>query len=430
MLKNEIKKMPNSEMEIKVIVSWDDWKKYVDEAVKELSKEVKVAGFRPGKAPKNIVEQQVGTARIMTEAAEKAIKETYSQVLDKEKIEAIGAPQAEILKLAEGNDLEYKITTAVVPEIKFSEWKDKIKEINKKFADKKAEIPEEDINKELEKLANARAKLVTVNREAKNGDNVLVDFKVLKDGVAIEHGTSKNHPLVLGKGVFIPGFEENLVGMKENEEKEFELEFPKDYHEKSLAGQKCNFQVKINLVQEREVPQIDDEFAKSLGKFEKLEDLKKSLREGMEKEKEAQIQEEKRGEYVDVLISAAQMDIPKILITEELQRMVDEFRGQLQGMNLSLEDYLEKMGKKIEDLEKDWQPQAEKRVKAAFALEEIAKLEDIKVEPEKIEESMNQTLQYYKKVADIENKIDLKRLYNYSKGVLTNEEVFKKLEKM
>jgi trigger factor len=428
MTKSEISKLPNSEMEIKVSVPWSEWKKFIDEAVSDLSKDVKIAGFRPGKAPRNIVEQQIGTAKIMTEAAERAIKKTYAEVLEKEKIDAIGAPQAEILKLAEGNDLEYKIKTAVVPEVKLSEWKGKIKKVNGEFKGKKAEVSEDEVKKELEKVAGTRAKLITVTREAKDGDNVMVDFSVLKDGVPIENGTSKNHPLVLGKGVFIPGFEEKLIGMKENEEKEFELEFPKDYHEKSLAGQKATFKVKLQLVQKREVPEINDEFAKSLGKFEKLEDLRKSIREGIEHEKKHQIEDEKRAKYVEELIGSVEIDIPEILKKEEMERMVDEFRYQLQGMGMELESYLERIGKKVEDLEKDWVPQAEKRIKAAFALEEIAKQEEISVSSEKIEENMNQTLQYYKKAGDIENKVDMKRLYNYSKGVLTNEEVFKKLE--
>jgi trigger factor len=430
MVKHEIKKLPESEIEVKVSVSWEDWKKFIDEAVKDLSKDVKIAGFRPGKAPRGMVEQQIGTAKILTEAAERAIKKTYADVLDAEKIDAIGAPQAEILKLAEGNDLEYKITTAVMPQVKLAEWKGKIKKVNEEFKDKKAEVTEVEINKELEKLAGTRAKLVTVRREAKNGDNVMVDFTVKKDGVPIENGTSKNHPLILGKGVFIPGFEDNVIGMKENEEKEFELEFPKDYHEKSLAGQKANFQVKVQLVQEREVPEINDEFAKSLGKFENLEALKKSIREGIEHEKKHQIEDERKSKYVEELIGSTEMDIPHILIHEELDRMVDEFRYQLQGMGMELESYLERIGKKVEDLEKDWHPQAEKRIKAAFALEEIAKQQEINIPSEKVEESMNQTLQYYKNAGDIEKKVDLKRLYNYSKGVLTNEEVFKLLEKL
>ena len=226
MINHEVKKLPKSEIEIKVTVSWDEWKKYLDQAWSELSKDLKFPGFRPGKAPKDMVEKQLGKENILQNGAEKAIQKTYADILDKEKIDAIGVPKAEILKLAQGNELEYKIVTAVIPEVKIKDYKGSMKKINEKFKKEKIEIKDEEIGKEIKKIAESRAKLVTVSREAKNGDNVLVDFRVLRDGVPIENGTSKNHPLILGKGVFIPGFEENLLGMKENEEKKFALKFP------------------------------------------------------------------------------------------------------------------------------------------------------------------------------------------------------------
>jgi trigger factor len=430
MVEKEIKKLPHSEVEIKVSVPWDEWKKYLDQASSELSKDVKIPGFRPGKAPKNMIEQKIGRANILQSAAEKTIQKTYADILAEGKIDAIGAPKAEILKLAEGNELEYKIITAVIPEVKIKPWRDEIKKINKKHKEIKADVKDEDVDKEIKKIAESRAKLVTVNREARNGDSVFIDFSVLRNGVPIENGTSQNHPLILGRGVFIPGFEENLIGMKENEEKEFTLKFPEDYHEKSLAGKTADFKVKVNLVQERDLPEINDEFAASLGKFENLEKFKSSIREGMMKEKEIENKEKKRSEFLEELIKLSEIDLPEVLVHQELHKMLHEFEAQMAQMGTSLEEFLKKMSKTKDDLEKDWKSQAEKRVAAALILEEIAKDQEISVENEKIEEEMNKTLQYYKKEKDLEKNIDTGRLYNYTKGMLMNEKVFEYLEKI
>ena len=426
----QINKLPKSQIEIKSTVTWDEWKKYIDQAVEKLGKDIKVPGFRPGKAPRNIVEQKMGAKAILEEAGGMAIQKDYILILEKEKLDVIGRPQAEFLKIAEGNDLEYKITTDVMPEIKIKNWESGIKKINKQFGKVEIKVTDEEIKKELEQLVNSRVMLVTVNREAKSGDSVILDFHVLRDGVPIENGTSKNHPLVLGKGVFIPGFEENIVGMKENEEKEFELNFPEDYHEKSLTGKTATFKVKVNLVQERQVPEVNDDFAKSLGKFENLEALRKNTSEGMLEEKKQQAKEKRRTDFIEELVKASEIDLSEVLVHEELHKMIHEFSAQIEGMGMKFDDYLAKMKKNIDDLEKEWEPQAEKRVKSALILEELAKIREIEVPSEKVEEEMNKTLQYYNKVKDLDKNIDMARLYNYTKGVLVNEEVFKYLENL
>ncbi|HDH07455.1 MAG TPA: trigger factor, partial [Candidatus Moranbacteria bacterium] len=295
---------------------------------------------------------------------------------------------------------------------------------------KKTEISNEEMDNELKKLANSRVKLVTVNREAKKGDSAEIDFQVSRNNVPIENGSSKNHPLVLGSNAFIPGFEENIIGMKEKEEKEFEIQFPDKYHDKNLAGKPAEFKVKVNLVQERQTPEINDDFAKSLGKFKDLEELKDSVKDGLLKGKEEKQKEQKRTEFIEKLIEAMKVDVPEVLIHSELHKMVEEFGMQLQGMGMDIDGYLEKMKKTREDLEKEWIPQAEKRIKSSMALEKIAKELDIKASSDKIEEEMNKTLQQYKNVKDLEKNVDTARLYNYVKGILTNEEVFRYLERL
>ena len=428
----EIKKLPKSKVEFKIVIAWDNWKNFLDEAVKELSKEVKVQGFRAGKAPKKIVEQKVGKDLILNTAAEKAIRKNYAKEVEKLKLDVIGSPEISIAKLAEGNDLEFIVTTSIMPVISLKNWESEVKKVNAKYAAEKIEVKAEEVDKEIDKLAKSRAKLVTVNREAQKDDAVILDFQVKKEGVVIEGGNAKDHNLVLGSNVFIPGFEEELIGMKEGEEKKFELSFPKEYHEKSLAGKKAQFEVKIKIVQERQIPEIDDDFAKNLGAFENLEDLKANIKKGLTKERKFKTQEDKRGDIMDILIGKVSIegDLPEILVHEEIHKMLHELESQIQQMGMNLNDYLKQMGKTLDDLEKDWEPQAIKRIKAALALEEIIKDKEIEISSEKIEEAMNKTLQYYKNVKDIKDKIDMKRLYDYTKGMLKNEEVFKMLEKM
>lgn len=427
-IKSELKKIPDSQVEIKISVSWDEWKKYIDQAVMDYSKEIKVQGFRAGKAPRNMVEQKVGKGSLLEAAAQKAIQGTFPKVLAEKKVDAIGAPRAEITKLAEGNELEYRITIAVVPEASMRPWKSAIEKINKEYAKKKAEVNTEEVNKELENIAKSRVQHTKVERAAKNGDNVILDFDVKKDGVPIENGASKNHPIILGRGVFIPGFEEQVVGMKSSETKNFELRFPKDYHKMGLAGNLAQFTVTVHEVQERKTPELSDEFARSLGKFKDLDDMRKSVIEGMEEEKKQELKEKKRAEIVDALVENIQVELPKALVHEELHKMINEFGMQLESMRMTIDQYLLQIKKTVDDLEKEWEPQAIKRVKAALALEEIAKEKEIDITNEEVEAEMNKTLAQYKKIKDVEKNIDLGKLYNYVKGTMRNEKVLEMLE--
>ncbi|MFA6183937.1 MAG: trigger factor [Parcubacteria group bacterium] len=428
----EIKKLPKSKIEFKISIPWDNWKVFIDEAINKISKEIKVEGFRPGKAPKKIIEQKVGGDLILSTAAEDAIKKNYPKKIKELNVEAIGSPEINIVKLAREKDLEFMVVTSVMPKVKLNDYKKEIKKINDAFAKEKTEVSEEDILKEITKLAKSRAKLVTVRRSAKKDDSVVIDFEVQVGGVIIEGGVANNHNLILGSNVFIPGFEEEVIGMKEGEKKEFDLKFPKEYHEKNLAGKSAQFKVSMNLVQEREVPEINDDFAGSLGKFKNLEELKDNIREGMKKENEFKRQEKRRGDMVEVLVNKIELEgeFPEILVHEEIHKMIHELESQIQQMGMTLADYIGQLGKSMDDLEKDWEPQAQKRIKAALSLEEIIKKSEIEVSSEKIEEAMNKTLQFYNNEKEIKNKIDMKRLYDYTNGMLKNEEVFVMLEKI
>ena len=426
-----IKHLPKSKVEIELTVAWKEWEKYIAPAVTEISAEFKFPGFRPGKAPRSLVEQKVGKEMILNKAAEKAIGKSYADYITKEKIATIGHPDVTIDKIAESADLVFKAVVAVMPKITVKpEYKAGIKKINAVYAKKPVEIGEDDLNLELDKLVASRVKLITVRRAVKNGDSVEVDFSVSIDGKIIEGGESKNHALIIGKGVFIPGFEENLIGTREGEEKEFALSFPADYFKKDLAGKEANFKVRMNLVQERQLPEINDQFAVSLGAFKNLAELKKNIREGLEHENEHKLKEEKHTKYLDEIVKNVAGEIPDALLADEINRMMQEFSGQIQSAGMTLDDYLLKLNKTKKDLEKEWSGQAEKRVKSALALKEIAKMEEIKIETIEVEAEMNKTVQYYKNVKDFEKNVDMKRLYGYVKGTLENDKVFEIFEKL
>lgn len=427
----EIKKLPKSKIGFEVAVAWEKWKGFIDQAVKEISEEIKIQGFRPGKAPRNLVEQKVGKEAILNNASEKAVQKSYLDFVLSEKLETIGSPKVEIKEIKEGGGLKYAVQVAVMPEVKVkSDYKKSIQKINEDFSKKPNEVKDDEVELELEKLANSRVKLVTVLREARKNDNVEIDFTALQNGVPIENGTSKKHNLILGRGVFIPGFEENLIGMKGGEEKEFELSFPGEYHNKNLAGKPATFKVKLNLVQERQTPEMTDEFAKSLGNFENLEALKKNIREGLLHEQEHKAKDEKRIQYLDSIAKNSEIDLPEVLVQEEIKIMLGEFEQQIQSMGMNIDDYLSKIKKDKKELAKDWEGQAQKRVVSALALKEIAKEETIEAKSDEIEAEINKVLQYYKNVKDLEKNIDMERLYNYSKSNLENEKVFEYLEKL
>jgi trigger factor len=385
-------------------------------------------GFRPGKVPKNMVEQRFGKQAIMVETAEHVVSHSYAKALEQEKVDAIGQPEVTLGKVEEGKEFTYTVVTAVMPEVKVASYRDAVKKVNKEFAKKEAVVDEKDVTAELERLATMRAKLITVSRPAKLGDSVQVDFTVLVDGVVIEGGKSEKHPLVLGKGVFIPGFEEEIVGMKEQEEKSFVLTFPAEYHAKHLAGRQATFEVKLQVVQEREIPVLDDAFAQSLGKFETLDAVKENLHTGMLEEKKEQKKQDHRTAILDALVAQATIEYPQILIEQELRKMTHDFEAQLQQMGLSFDAYLEQMKKTKEEIEKEWLPQAKKRLAANLVVEHLAEEESIAVDSAEVEVEMNKALQYYKNVKDIEKNLDMERLYTAVAGQMKNEKVMAWLE--
>jgi len=290
-------------------------------------------------------------------------------------------------------------------------------------------IDEKEIGKALDYLQNSRAKIITVNKPAKLGNRIEIDFEIRLAGVKIENGISKNHPLILGKSHFVPGFEKELEGMSAGQEKEFSLKIPVDWPDKTIADKQLDFKVKMNLVQERELPEINDDFAKSLGNLESLSALKNSIKDGLMQEKETREKERIRIELIEKIADESKMEIPENLIIEELEVMVSELKTSINELGLDFEKYLSETKTTIDEFKKRWRQQAEKRIRVDLCLRAIAKKEQIDVSDEEITERINQDLKYYGSAEQAKKDIDLKKLEEYTKNVLLNEKVFALLER-
>lgn len=424
-VKIEKESLSGSKIKLEMKLSAEGFDKIVKKVANEIAKNTKIDGFREGKAPFNLIKKTVGEDKLLQESAEEAVKQYYVDYVVDNKLEVIGQPELKFKKMAFDNDLEVEIEVAILPEVVLDKnWKEQVSKINKKFAKKEVKVKKEEVQKELEFLAKQRAKISTVSRSAEKGDQVQVDFEAYKDKVVLEGGSAKDHTLIIGEGRFIPGFEDNLIGMKAPEVKEFELAFPKDYHAKHLAGQKVTFKVTMKNVQQREVPELNDEFAKGIGKFKDLKEIENNIEEGLKKEKENKIKQEQHLEVLDKLIEKVKIEISKILIQNEIEKMNMELENQLSQMGLTKDVYLQQVGSSSEKLEAQWkEKEAPKRVKAALILREISV--DNKIEPQnkEVQDRVNQVMQHYQTMGQgkIDENIDINRIYANIKSEMTNE---------
>lgn len=428
-MKVNITDFPQSEVEILFELDPIEWGEFINEARKELSNNLKIDGFRPGHAPKDVVEREIGWGKILERAADLAVKKTYINFITEKKIEAIGQPEIQVLKIAADNPFEFKVKVAVLPQVKLGDWRAVAKAAQKEKP-KEINVEEKEINEALGWLQKSRTKYTTVSRAAKMGDRVEIDFVAKKNGQTIEGGISKNHPIILGEGHFVPGFEDNLLALKENDEKKFNLVFPGDFQNKDLADQQIDFEVKMILVQEAQTPELGDDFAKSLGAFTNLAALEKSIQEGLVKEKRLKAKDAWRAKVLENIAGKSEIDLPPILIDWELTKMLEELKENITQMGLDFDIYLKNIKKTTEELKKEWRPRAQERVRAALILQEIAKNEMVDVSTQEIDNEINKILLNYPDAESVKKQIDIERLKEYTKGRLKNEKVFELLESL
>lgn len=430
-----LSRLPKSEVEITVTLPFSEFEPYLSRAAALISEEVEIEGFRKGKAPYDIVKNRVGEHAIYERAAELAVRKTYPAIIAELKTEnrkpktsfiPIGRPQVEIAKLAPGNELAYRAKVATLPAVALPDVAAIARRVR---ADKKPQaVGEDEIRKAIEWLRESRTQLVTVDRPAQEGDRVEVDFAIRHAGVKVAGGDSKNHPLVIGQKKFIPGFEEGLIGMQAGGKKDFALITPENWHEKSFAGKRLDITAEMRLVQERRLPDRSDEFAKGIGNFDSFAGLEASVREGLAAEKEEKETQRIRSMMVEEIARQAALEVPDVLIEAELDKMIEELRRGITDLGMQWDDYLVHIKKNREDLRREWREEAERRVRLALTLREIAAEKRIEPSEEEAAERENRILAQFKTAAQAEKAIDPAELREYTKGVLRNEKVFEWLE--
>ncbi len=421
----EIKNLENSKKELTVKLDESEVSPYLDKASFKLSKGLKIPGFRPGRVPFRILKEKIDQMKIYEEAAKILIPEFYVKALRAKKVEAIGRPQIGITRLVPGEGMNFKALTDVLPEVTLSAYK-KIR-----VKREKVKVEKRDVDEELKNLQKKRAKFITKDRAAKKGDRVEIDFESFLGKVPLEGGKSQNHPLIIGESHFVKGFDEKLVGLKAGGEKEFALVFPQGHARKNLAGKKVNFKVKMKVVQERVLDEINDEFARNLGNFKDLEDLKKSLFEGILEERERQSKEKARLKLINLVVKEAEFShIPDSLIEAELDKIVGEFKANLAGFGVDFKNYLQKIGKDELKFKEEMRPEAVKRIKQGLVLRKIAQKEGIEVTEKEVIAKINEILKRYASKEEVEKKIDLNQFKEYIRSILLNQKTVDFLENL
>ncbi len=416
----KIKKLPKSEVEITVTVPEEIIEQATKKACDDISKEVKVKGFRPGHVPHHVLEQYVSKEYINAHAQERAIQKSYADVVIKEKLQVVSRPQVNI---ESETPLTYKAVVAVMPEVEIPSYKDI------KVAKKEAKVTEKDINEVIEDLKKHHTTYKDVERGAKKDDRVEVDFAGFdKDGKELEGTKSKNHPVVLGGNSFIPGFEDELIGLKKDEKKEFDITFPKDYHKKDFQNKKVKFKVEVKRVEEAEKPELNEELIEKLtGKKQKVEEFKKYIEENIKHQKEHEAVRERENQYIEELLKKAKVELPEAMVQEEAQYILMDMKNDIVGRGMEFDKFLEQAKTTEEELLKKYVPEAERRIQIRLALHYVIKEEGIKVEEKELKEELNKIKAHYpesesKKIeqefeqgelrAQLFNKIALKKLFD------------------
>ena len=365
-----------------------------DEAIQNVYKKnaryFNIPGFRKGKAPFKMVEKAYGIQIFYEDAFNEVAGEVYAEGLEKNKIEAVSKPEIDIKQMESGKDLIFTAVVQTKPEVTLGKYKGiELKKIEYNVSD-------EDVEHELKHIAEHNARLISVDdRPVKKGDTTIIDFEGFIDGKPFEGGKAENHELEIGSGKFIPGFEDQIIGMKIDEDRDIKVTFPKDYPSKDLAGKEATFKIKLHEIKKKELPKIDDEFAKDASEFDTLADWKKSIKEKKEKENTSKAKFEMEDKAIEEVCKDAKVDIPSGMIETQIDNMVNDVSQRLSYQGMKLDQYLQMIGKTQEEFRNEYKEQAEKQVKTDLVLEAIMKAEKIEVAKDEISKKIKEMAEIY-----------------------------------
>ena len=390
-----------------------------DEAIKKVyfksAKYFNIPGFRKGKAPMNIVEKYYGKEIFYEDAFNEVAGEALDEAVKENKLEVVSRPDIEVTQIEKGKDLIFTAIMQTKPEAELGKYKGiEIKKVEYNVSD-------EDIEHELGHMQEHNSRLITIeDRPVEKGDIATIDFEGFVDGKAFEGGKAEGHDLEIGSNTFIPGFEDQVIGMKIDEEKDINVKFPDEYFSKDLAGKDATFKVKVHEIKKKELPKLDDEFAKEASEFDTLKELKASIKERLEKDNEEKQKYETEEAVVKAVTENIKVEVPSGMVETEVENMIKDIETRLSYQGIKLEQYLQMLGKTAEEMKKEYEPQAEEAVKTRLMLEAVIKAEKIEANIEEIDEKIKEMAKNYGKEND-EAFLQNENVRNYIKQGIESE---------
>lgn len=384
-------KQEGNEGVLTIDVSSEEFDKALDKAFKKVVKTIQIPGFRKGKVPRKIFENRFGVESLYQDAVDIVLPEAYTNAVKETGIEPVEQPEVDIEEIEQGKDLVFTAKVTVKPEVKLGEYK------GLEVEEQSVEVTDDDVQQAIESQREQHAELI-VKEEGKveQGDTVVMDFEGFLDGEAFDGGKGENHSLEIGSGQFIPGFEEKLVGKETGEETEIDITFPEEYHAEDLAGKEAVFKVKIHEIKTKELPELDDEFAKDLDEeVESLDELKTKKKAELEEQKKKEAENQKRETLIEKASENAEVDVPEAMVTTELDRMIKEFEQRLQMQGMTMEMYFQFSGQDENALKEQMKTDAEKRVKTNLTLEAIYNEENLEVSDEEVDKELENMSSMY-----------------------------------
>ena len=391
----KVEKTKNAnEIKMEITIEAEKFENAIKKVYFKNAKYFNIPGFRKGKAPQNIVEKYYGKEIFYEDAFNEIAGEEYANAVEENKLEVVSKPQIDIVTMEKGQDLVFTATVATKPEVELGKYKGiEIEKIE-------YNVEDSDIENNLKQMQEKNSRVISVETPVEKGNIAVIDFEGFVDGKAFEGGKGENYSLEIGSGSFIPGFEDQVIGMKIDEEKDINVKFPDEYFSKDLAGKDATFKVKVHEIKKKELPELDDEFAKDVSEFDTLKELKDSIKERLEKDNEQKAKYEKEDAIMKVITEGMKVDIPAGMIEAEVDNMVKDMEQRMSYQGLKLEQYLKMLNKTETEFKKDYEPQAIQAIKSRLALEAIIKAEKIEVTEKEIKEKLEEMAKNYGKTAE------------------------------
>lgn len=422
-MKYTVKNLSDTKIEISVTLDKEDLSSARKKSLERLAKEVKIEGFRKGKAPLNLAEKAINPNDLNSATVDYAVRVSVPEVFMKASKQPLVVPNVEVTKFVPDETVEYKATADILPEVKLGDYK----KLDVKR--EKVEVKESDVKEILENIRSAYSEKSVVKREAKMGDEVIIDFVGKKDGVAFDGGSAKDHHLVLGSKTFIPGFEEGIVGHASGDKFNLELTFPKDYGAKTLAGKKTVFEVLLKQVNEIKKPELDADFAKKCGPFKSIDELKADIKKNIALQNDAKTLDKFKDDLVAALVKKSKVSAPDILIDDQMRLIREDISRNAMSRGQTLKDYVESAGQKFEDWEKEARELAAERVKASLILQVLAQAEKISVSDDEVDAKVAELREVYKKSSEALKNLKDPRVKNDIKNRMTIDKTLEYLVK-